>query len=104
MNLTPEQIEFIRRHGLTRCPAGPTFDVCWESHRGAGKVFEPSERELFNELRRGSGVRAVLGPPGQPVMNLSDGDLGRPQDRRWKAGRRRRRSATRKDLTNAAVT
>ena len=92
IRVTTDQLEFIRAHGITRCPPGPTFDVCWESHRRPGRIYEASERELFNQMRRGSGVRAVVGRPGQPIMNLSDGDLGRPRDRRWKPGRRSQNS------------
>jgi len=78
--MTTDQIAFIRAHGITPCPPGPTFDVTWSDPRRR-RLHQMTERELLNHLRRGSGVRARVGEPGQPVMNLSDGDLGRPRNR-----------------------
>jgi hypothetical protein len=78
--MTTDQMAFIRGHGITRCPPGPTFDVSWSDPRRR-RLHQMTERELLNHLRRGPGVRAVVGEPGQPVMNLSDGDLGRPRNR-----------------------
>lgn len=86
--MTPEQMVFIRQHGITHCPPGPTFDVFWGSLQRPGRVFEPSERELFNRMRAGRTVRVIGGPFR---ADLNDPDMGRPRDRRWKPGRRRGR-------------
>jgi len=72
MKMTSEQLEFIRVHGITHYPPGPTFDVSWGSPGGRG----PTERDILNRLRSGSGVCAVAG------INLKDGNMGRPRIRR----------------------
>lgn len=84
MTLTTDQLEFIRTHGLTRCPPGPTFDVCWQNPCRPRGFYNPTENELFNRMRSGSGVRATTG--GR--MDLKDGDLGHARDRRWKKSRK----------------
>lgn len=29
MNMTPEQLEFVRKHGITICPPGPVVNIQW---------------------------------------------------------------------------
>ena len=33
MRLSPEQLDFIRRHGITRCPPSPQLEMPWRSTR-----------------------------------------------------------------------
>lgn len=73
--MNSQQLEFIRVHGITHCPPGPTFDVSWSDPR-RGRAHQKTEREILNGLRSGSGVLAAA-----PGMNLKDGDLGRPRIR-----------------------
>lgn len=85
--MTPDQFEFIRAHGITRCPPGPTFDVSWSDPRRYRAFAERTESEALNRLRRGSGVNVTAAGYG-----LKDGNFGHARDRRWKPGRRSQNS------------
>ena len=48
MNATQEQLEFIRRHGITRCPPAPAFRVFWGTRRFVkGQPPEATEADLL---------------------------------------------------------
>ena len=69
-----EQLDFIRTHGVTHCPPGPTFDVSWRSASSS----KATEIDILNGMRSGSGVRAVAG------FNLSERRMGSHNGRRDK--------------------
>jgi len=85
--MTSDQLEFIRAHGITRCPPGPTFDVSWSDPRRYRAFAERTESETLNRLRRGSGVNVTA-----VGYDLKDGNFGHARDRRWKPGRRSQNS------------
>jgi hypothetical protein len=85
--MTSDQLEFIRAHGITRCPPGPTFDVSWSDPRRYRAFAERTESEALNRLRRGSGVNVTA-----VGYDLKDGNFGHARDRRWKPGRRSQNS------------
>jgi hypothetical protein len=81
--MTAEQLEFAHAHGITKCPPGPTFDVSWQNPCRRQGFSNPTESELLNRLRKGSGVLVMAGG-----IDLKDGDLGHARDRRWKKSRK----------------
>jgi hypothetical protein len=81
MNMTSDQLEFIRAHGITRCPPGPTFDVSWSDPRRYRAFAERTESEALNRLRRGSGVNVTA-----VGYDLKDGNFGHARDRRKRPG------------------
>jgi hypothetical protein len=58
---TPEQAEFIRAHGITRCPQGPQFDMPW--HKRAS--VRATERELLASFGQLSPIPDLLPNPEQ---------------------------------------
>jgi hypothetical protein len=79
--MTSDQLEFIRAHGITRCPPGPTFDVAWANPGRPRGFYQPTETELLNRLRRGSGVNVTVAG-----YDLKDGNFGHARDRRKRPG------------------
>lgn len=56
MKITQDQLDFIRRHGITRCPPTPIVPMYWGSRRhgrrqnGALAFAEASEADLLRGL------------------------------------------------------
>jgi hypothetical protein len=48
--LTSEQLAFIRKHGITRCPPGPCTRMFWGKSIGPGRRL--SEEEMILLLAR----------------------------------------------------
>jgi hypothetical protein len=54
--MTPEQMEFARKYGITKCPPGPETPMNWGGKRYCGRHFTEESEQGF--------VRMVSGRPG----------------------------------------
>lgn len=49
---TREQIEFIRRHGITRCPPGPVVPMSWGGRPRRKDLRAEMPADVFDRLER----------------------------------------------------
>jgi hypothetical protein len=48
MMMSQDQLDWIRKHGVTQCPPGPEFHVCWGPRPfGRRQAPELTEQELI---------------------------------------------------------
>lgn len=55
MKTTPEQLDFIRQHGITRCPPSPEIRPYWGmAQRNPGKAYfsSPTEADMLRAMTR----------------------------------------------------
>jgi hypothetical protein len=52
--MTRAQLEFIRVHGVTRCPPGPMFRMSWGSRRRRRGLPEQGEQDMIDQMCEGS--------------------------------------------------
>lgn len=61
--MTPDQVEWIRQHGITKCPPGPVIPMEWHDHRSP----QATERDRLLSMTRAGAPLVILGGGNQAV-------------------------------------
>jgi len=53
MKASAEQIEFVRRHGVTHCPPDAVYQMYWGTKRRRHNFAETTEADLVRQMAAG---------------------------------------------------